>query len=189
MATNFKSLIQNEVDRLFSNIKAKRGESCDNPVTGGGFVWGIDPIATQKKEAVARLRAREWFALYGPPDAPPLPLSHADEEDYRNARGLKGVVGFFARSLSRQGYGRQPYDVCKHPSFDDFARGLMAIAVDRGLKSLEQDAQLKKRFPPRPLAGMTPGAYWVSPEEYEELQRSEAAYRCRRRHIERMTVN
>jgi hypothetical protein len=167
MTSNFKSPIEKIVDQLFSEIKAKRGDSCDNPVTGGGFVWGIDPIATQKKQAIAALRASEWFAVNGPPDAPPLPLSDADVEDYRDARGLKSVVGFFARSLSRQGYGRQSYDVYKHPSFDDFARGLMAMAVERGLRDLEQDAQLQKRFPPRPLAGMTPGAYWAPPKEYE----------------------
>jgi hypothetical protein len=167
VTTNFRSPIEQIVDQLFSNIKAKRGESCDNPVTGGGFVWGIDPIATQKKEAVARLRAREWFALYGPPDAPPLPLSHADEEDYRNARGLKGVVGFFARSLSNQGY-----DVQEHPSFDDFARGLMALAVAKGLWNLEKDETLIRRFPPRPLQGMTPTAFWAPPKEYERLMAS-----------------
>src|ERR1700716_4008754 len=101
MATNFKSPIEELVDRLFGEIKAKRGEHCDNPVTGGGFIWGIDPIATQKTEAIAALRACEWFAVNGPTDAPPLPLSGEDVERYRNARGLTGIVGFFARSLSR----------------------------------------------------------------------------------------
>ncbi len=162
MATNSKSPIEELVDSLFGKIKAKHGECCDNPVTGGGFVWGIDPIATQKKEAVAALRAREWFAVNGPPDAPPFPLSSNDVEDYRIARGLKGIVGFYARSLSRQNY-----DVRKHPAFEDFARGLMAI--NTGLWGIEKDAQLRMRFPPRPLPGMTPSAFWAPPEEYEEL--------------------
>jgi hypothetical protein len=165
MVTNFKSPIEELVDRLFGEIKAKRGEYCDNPVTGGGFIWGIDRIGTQKSEAVAALRAREWFVANGPPDAPPLPLSGTDVEDYRNARGLKGVVGFYARSLSRL-----DYDVRKHPSFDDFARGLMAI--NTGLWGIEKNENLKSRFPPRPLAGMTPGAYWAPPKEYEETMAS-----------------
>jgi hypothetical protein len=176
MASTFRSPLEEMVDQLFSEIKAKRGESRDNPVTGGDFVWGIDPITAQKKEAIAALSAREWFAANSPPDAPPLPLSDQDVDDYRNARGLAGIVGFFARSLSRQGYGRQRYDISKHPSFDDFARGLMAMAVDSGgLWGLENDARLKTRFPPRPLAGMTPGAYWAPPREYAELQRRGAA--------------
>jgi hypothetical protein len=168
MDTNFKSPVEDQVDRLFSEIKAKYGECCTNPVTGGGFVWGIDPITTQKKEAVAALHAREWFAVNGPTDAPPLPLTHADVEDYRNARGLAGIVGFYARSLSREGYGRRRYDFRNHPSFDDFARGLMAI--NTGLWRIESDQKLQKRFPARPLKGMTRSAFWAPPKEYEELE-------------------
>ena len=110
------------------------------------------------------LRAGKWFSVISPHDAPPLPLSHDDVEDYRNAGGLTAVVGFYARSLSREGYGRR--------SFDDFARGLMAMAVNSGLWDLENDAGLKRRFPPRPLAGMTPGAYWAPQKEYEDTMAS-----------------
>jgi hypothetical protein len=156
MATIFRSPIEELVDRLFSEIKAKARECCNNPVTGGGFVWGLDPIAPQKKAAVVALRAREWFAINGPSDAPPLPLSINDVEDYRRARGLKGVVGFYARSLSGQGY-----DVQKHPSFNDFACGLMTI--NTGGWGIEKDEDLKRRFPPRPLAGMT-SAFWDPPK-------------------------
>jgi hypothetical protein len=167
MTTNFQSLIEKEVDRRFSEIDAKHGEICRNPIDGGVFVWGVDPIAPEKKAAIVPLLARAWFAVSGPPDAPRLPLSDDDVEDYRKARGLAGIVGFFARSLSRQGY-----DVRKHPSFDDFARGLMARAMDNGLWDLEKDEHLKRRFPPRPLAGMTPGAYWAPPKEHEETKAS-----------------
>jgi hypothetical protein len=167
MATIFRSPIEESVDRLFSEIKtqAKRGDLCQNPVTGGGFVWGVDPIALQKKEAVVALRAREWFAVNGPVGASPLPLSDDDIEEYRSARGLKGVVGFYARSLYRH-----DYDVQTHPSFENFARGLMAI--NTGLWRIEKDPQLRMRFPPRPLAGMTPSAYWAPPKEYEEIMAS-----------------
>ena len=167
MVTIFKSPIEESVDQLFNKIKAtaKRGDLCQNPVTGGGFVWGLDPIALQKTEAVVARRAREWFAVNGPVGAPPLPLSDNEIEDYRNARGLKGVVGFYARSLYRL-----DYDVQTHPSFEDFCCGLMA--VNTGLWRIENDPQLRKRFPPRPLAGMTPSAYWAPPKEYEEIMAS-----------------
>jgi hypothetical protein len=170
MPTIVRSPIEELVDRLFSEIKAKRGDHCENPVTGYWFVWGLDPIAPQKKEAVVALHAREWFAVNGPPDAPPLPLSSNDVESYRNAGGLKGVIGFYAGSLSREGYGRRSYDVCNHPSFEDFACGLMA--TNTNLWRIENDPQLRMRFPPRPLAGMTPGAYWAPPKEYEEIMAS-----------------
>ena len=172
MTTNSNSLIKREVDRLFAEVNAKPDGCCRNPITDGGFVKGLDPIAEQKEYANIALLAREWFAVTGPSDAPPLPLY--DVDSYRNARGLKGVVGFYARSLSRQGYGRQRYDVCSHPSFDDFARGLMALAKERGLWGLENDETLMRRFPPRPLVGMMPSAYW-DPHEYAELQRRGAA--------------
>ena len=44
----------------------------------------------------------------------------------------------------------------------------MAMAVNSGLWDLENDAELTRRFPPRPLAGMTPGAYWAPPKEYKD---------------------
>ena len=116
------------------------------------------------------LRAGKWFSVNSPHDAPPLPLSHDDVEDYRNAGGLTAVVGFYARSLSREGYGRRSYDVDNHPSFHDFARGLMA--TDTGLWGIEKDAELSLRFPPRPLVGMTPGAYWAPQKEYEDTMAS-----------------
>jgi hypothetical protein len=166
MSTINRGPIEELVDQLFDEVKAKGEKRCENPVTGGGFVWGLDPIVPQKKAAVAALRAREWFAVNGPSDAPRLPLSSNDVEDYRKARGLMGIVGFYARSLSRQGCGLKRYDVDKHPSFNDFACGLMAINL--GIWGIDTE-DLKRRFPPRPLAGMTPGAYWAPPEEYEEI--------------------
>jgi hypothetical protein len=161
-----KSSAERKVDQLFAALNAKHGDSCRNPITGDAFVWGIDPLKVQKTEAVLALRAREWFAANAPSDAPPLPLSYDDVEDYRKAGGLTAVVGFYARSLSRGGYGKHSYDVGNHPSFHDFACGLMAIST--GLWGIEKDAQLRLRFPPRPLAGMTPGAYWAPPNEYED---------------------
>jgi hypothetical protein len=169
MTTHSRSLIEREVDRLFSAIHSKHGECCTNPVTCGRFVWGLDPIAEQKKEAVVALLARECFAVNGPSDAPLLPLNVDDRDRFRGSGGLTALVGFYARSLSRQGCARQRYDVCKHPSFDDFACGLMALAMAEGLWGLERDATLIRRFPPRQLAGMTRAAYW-DPDECAELE-------------------
>lgn len=173
MAINFKSLIEEEVDRQFSEVVAEHGDVCTLPITGAGVVWGVDPIAPQKEYAIFALLAREWFAVNGPPDAPPFPLSSNDAEEYRRARGLKGAVGFYARSLSREGYGRKSFEVRNHPSFEDFTRGL--IAINTGGWGMENDKDLRRRLPPCPLEGMTPSAFWASPEEYEELTRRGAA--------------
>jgi hypothetical protein len=166
MATKSNSLIKSEVDRLFAELNATRGECCINPITAGGFDWGIDPVAEQKECATVALLAREWFDVNGPPDAPLLPLNVHDRDRFRGSGGLTALVGFYARSLYRQ-----RYDVCRHPPFDEFACGLMAIATERGLWQLEEDETLIRRFPPRSLVGMTRSAFWAPPEEYEALQK------------------
>jgi len=166
MVTNSNSLIKSEVDRLFAELNATRGECCINPITAGGFVKGLDPIAEQKVDAVVALLAQEWFEVNGPPDAPLLPLNVHDRDRFRGSGGLTALVGFYARSLYRQ-----RYDVCRHPPFDEFARGLMALAKERGLWQLEEDETLIRRFPPRSLVGMTRSAFWAPPEEYEALQK------------------
>jgi hypothetical protein len=48
----------------------------------------------------------------------------------------------------------------------------MAFAVEYGLWNLEKDDTLIKRFPPLPLPGMTPSAYWAPPAEYEQIMSS-----------------
>ena len=96
MATNFKSLIEKEVDRLFDDP----GAAHMNPVTGA-INWAREPIGPQKRHAVLALLAREWLAVNGPPDAPPLPLNIDDRDRFRGSRGLTALVGFYARSLSR----------------------------------------------------------------------------------------
>jgi len=46
----------------------------------------------------------------------------------------------------------------------------MALAKERGLWNLEKDETLVRRFPPRPLVGMTPSAYWDPHEDFSELE-------------------
>jgi hypothetical protein len=157
MATIFRSPIEELVDRLFDEYDPRGGDEI--PVLGG-LNWGGGSIRPLKKSAVAMLRAKEWFAVEGgPSDAPPLPL--ADEiENYRQAGGLKRVIGFYARSLEIQ-----DFDYRKHPSFHDFARGLMALAMEGGVWDLEKDTSLIHRFPPLPLPGMiAAGSYWEPPK-------------------------
>jgi hypothetical protein len=157
MATILRSPIEELVDRLFGEYDAQGGDEI--PVLGG-VNWGGGSIRPLKKSAVAMLRAKEWFAVEGgPSDAPPLPL--ADEiENYRQAGGLKRVIGFYARSLEMQ-----DFDYRKHPSFQDFARGLMALAMKDGVWGLEEDAGLIQRFPPLPLPEMiAAGCYWEPPK-------------------------
>ena len=103
-----ESPIRREVERLFREISAERGDLCTNPVTGGEFVYGFDPIRLQKRIAYNALRAREDFARNGPADAPRLPLEHWECEQARlvgPAVGLshRAICEMHGGSIQRQG--------------------------------------------------------------------------------------
>jgi hypothetical protein len=147
--------IRREVERLFGEISAKRGDLCTNPVTGGDFVYGFDSIKRQKDAAYKRLLVREYFALNAPPDAPLMPT---DERDRGRAKYAGGLLGFVAAqfiwSLESQ------HDLTVHPSFADFASGLL-WQHDNNVQGCslpyfpaEQFTELKGRFPPRKLEGL-----------------------------------
>jgi hypothetical protein len=144
--------IEAQVDLLFQGAPARRGESRRNPVTGGGYISGYDPIKPQKEAACRALRAREWFAVTAPHDAPPLPLSYGEREALK-AGGLPHLVAWYARSLEAR-----DYKYWEHPSFDDYARGVLASPYAPDF--IKEDAQLRQRFSAKPLNGLGSGLYW-----------------------------
>ena len=44
-----ENLMGREVERLFGEISAKRGDLCTNPVTGGEFVYGFEYDQTAER--------------------------------------------------------------------------------------------------------------------------------------------
>ena len=178
VSCTFKSLIDCEVERLFRDVSRDHHNSCINPVTDGRYVAGLDPIKPQKEKARRALLAREHFSLYGPADAQPLPLS-GDEIDEMACRGhlITRVVRQFARSLSNR-----EYDIEEHPSFSDYASGLL-WEMDRGNEFIpdyppNEDAEVRKRYPPRRLEGIGCGAKWLPPKLHAERQRTERRSRA-----------
>jgi hypothetical protein len=113
--------------------------------------------------------AREHFARHGPPDAPPLPIGYNEREQTKSQGRLEKIVGLYARSLENR-----DYDLQEHPSFEDYARGVMASEYN-GYFQMMADEQLKRRFPPCPLRGLGPGLMW---EPTDVVARRT---RCRRR--------
>ena len=161
------STISQKVDRLFEVDRKKyRGQRRQIPVVGGSYVPGEDNIKPMKKLARAALLAREWFAIHGPADAPPLPLSMGDREALKGGR-LPHIVAWYARSLE----GRK-YNLEEHPSFFDYACGVMA---SEHAPDFIKKEQLLKRFPPRVLPGLGPGLYWQPPEEHARWRTTDAA--------------
>jgi hypothetical protein len=144
-----------EVDRLFREAPDRLEKLRQNPVTGGRWLRGVDPVGPQKQAAVRALRARDWFARTGPQDAPPLPLSYAEREEMKRG-GLPHIVAWFARSLEARNY-----DFAGHPLFDDYARGVLASPY--APPRITEDDQLTKRYPPLRLPGLGPGLYWDPP--------------------------
>ena len=149
-----ETLIGREVERLFSETPGSHGGHYENPVTGGRFVYGFDPIEPQKEAAYRALLAREWFAVNGPADAPQLPITYEEREylKWRTGRPLDYVVAQFAGSLLTH------YDVTEHPSFSEFVSGLLWDHDNGGSGlplSAEGLAELKRRYPPQKLEGLS----------------------------------
>ena len=167
------------VDRLFRENPPLHGQQCVNPITGGRYIGVLDPIAPQKRMARRAIRAREWFAIYGPQDAQPLPLSCEDIEDRKyawesNQPSLSYIVSCFAYSLQLH-----DYEVNSHPSFEDFACGV--TASEHAPDLVREDEVLRKRYPPRRLRGLDPGHCWEPPARQDNLpkRRTRQVNRCR----------
>jgi hypothetical protein len=125
---------------------------CENPVTGSRWVSGVDPVEPQMQAAWRALLARQWFAMTGPPGAPPLPLSYNEREALK-VGGPTHLVAWFAGSLECRKYNYK-----NHPSFEEFACGVMASPYAPHF--ITQDQQLLKHYPPRALSGLGPGLVW-----------------------------
>ena len=113
------------------------------------------------------LDARKWFAQNGPPDLQPLPLGYAEREQ-RKRGGADTILGWYARSLD---FCRN-YDVLEHPSFNDFARGVMASEFCPD--SIKNNETLQRRFPPRPLEGLNNGMVWEESPRARKVRPSKA---------------
>jgi hypothetical protein len=162
--------ITHEVDRLFEEDRNKHyGQLSTIPIVGGSYVPGQENggvIRSLKKKARAALLAREWFAIHGPADAPPLPLSMGERDGLGIGSTteaqyyLSVIVALYARSFESR-----KYNVLEHPSFEDYACGVMASEYN-GREQMKENPQMRDRFPPRALAGLGPGLYWQPPEEH-----------------------
>jgi hypothetical protein len=166
-------IIKSYVERLFKDAPDRNNQSRRNPVTAAGFVNGKDPIAPQKRKAHRALLAREWFYVFGPHDAPPLPLSHWEIQDMRYGTYKFGatraafyhLIANYAVSLSGEGY-----DFNIHPSFEDYASSV--LASDYAPNILKNDEELCNRYPPRNLCTIGPGLCWEPPKVNESNRRS-----------------
>jgi len=143
--------IEQHVEQLFDALR-ETGKICDNPVTGGRFIVGLDSMSEQKRHAVNALKARAWSGV------PDLPLTHYDRELKKRKGGVDYIKSLFARSLAYRDYRTEG-----HPTFDEYARGVMASdMIPEWLREewIREDEELLDRYPPTPLKGMGGGLIW-----------------------------
>jgi len=112
------------------------------------------------------LAARKWFADNGPPDVQPLPLGYTERERLKHG-GIDHILAWYARSFDCRNY-----DVLKHPSFDEYARGVMASDDAPGF--IKKDEELQKRFPPQPLQWLNNAMVWEPPRPRKRNWRKKA---------------
>ena len=116
----------------------------------------LDDLNTRRNPLGRRaMAARQWFEINGPPDAPPLPLGYDEREALKHG-GVDHIFAWYTSSLACLDYA-----VTEHPSFDDYACGVMASEYAPDF--IKKDEELQRRFPPRPLTGLGPALIWESP--------------------------
>lgn len=143
-----------KVEELFKNASDRHEKLRENPVTGGKFVAGLDPLRPQKLIAQRALETEEWYEQQKPEDAPALPLTYVARERLKGAAPpLHYIVSLLARSLEVRNYRPEG-----HPSFEEYARGVMASKLTPAF--IREDAELLRRYPPKPLIGLGGGLIW-----------------------------
>jgi hypothetical protein len=167
-------MAEDRVDRLVEDLFAKNpgqhGQQCENPITGGRYVSGLDPIEPQKRMARDALLACEWFAIVGPKDMQPLPISDEEIEDLKYAWDSKHPARSFILSCFGDSLRANDHNFKSHPSLEAFARGLMAS--EHTPDFVKNDEALRKQYPPRPLAGLGPALIWEPPAIHAETMAS-----------------
>jgi hypothetical protein len=149
--------IRQQVDRQFRQLHARRGDFCNNPITGAPLVWGLDNISEQKRNACRALVACAWHTQNSP-GAPPLPVHAWDIAAAKTGGDLSHLLAYFAESVACG-----EWRLSGHPPFEVYAQGV--LASPKCPRFFTQDENLVARFPPRPIYGLKPGFVYVRPSK------------------------
>lgn len=145
------TIIKEHVDRLFAEAERLKPRGLQNPVTGEYWLANVVPDGPEKRNARRALLAREAFAEYGPPDAPPLPITDVEIERYKNSGEFASAVALYTESLRAN-----DWDYPNHPPFEAFVAGLLCLPKP----GFVEGHLLARRFSARPLAGLFAGGIW-----------------------------
>jgi hypothetical protein len=112
--------------------------------------------------------AQEYFACVGPPEAQPLPVNYYEIERMKRDYGLRRLVAYYALSLFQQ-----DFDERLHPELDEYASGVMASEFAPDF--FKNDEELRERYPPCPLEGLSRYMNWRPNEPLTESKSPRAA--------------
>jgi hypothetical protein len=115
-----------------------------------GAEFRCSPCGARAKQAL------KWHADNGPADMQPLPLGYSEREALKDGTP-RHILAWYARSLAEQ-----KYNVQKHPSFHEYACGVMASPVIPAC--MQNNEELRRRFPPQSLEGLDSHLYWTPPK-------------------------
>lgn len=142
------------VRQMFAQAHDRGAKIRTNPVTGGDWMPGLDSTEAQIKIAWRALNAQAVCAAGGLLAPYSLPLNYAAREAGKSNFDLRYGISLFARSLEDK-----KYVLSKHPPFDVYMSGLLALP-GIGSRLLECDPGLALRFPPTPLVGLDGSGYF-----------------------------
>jgi hypothetical protein len=144
-----------------------------------GVDWQPTPAKLRRFERQARI-AREWFETHKPPDAPTLPIGYDERERLKGTGLLPHMIAWYARSLTAR-----DYNFLDHPSFDDYACGVMASEA-HAPDFIRNDEEMRRRFPPRLLNGLGPRLCW-NPPKLQRVRPKVWQRRTKARQVKRAT--
>jgi hypothetical protein len=132
-------------------------------------------VGRLKRRICAARAASIWHRETAPPWARDLPVSESDFSKRLNELAPRQqLLQFFGYSVRAFGWVYKP-----HPSFPIYARGFMSY--DFAPEELRNDPDLRKEFPPRPLAGLDTTLCYNTPDMVAH-QRRELLRELKRRH-------
>jgi hypothetical protein len=142
---------QDEIERATAYVTRvyKKGPDDieDNPVAGWADFANCSNSTKLVAAATRAVLARRWHAVNGPQDADlqPLPLGCLEMEDAKLQSEAGRMLAWYSRSLAHN-----DYDIQRHPSFYEYACGILAL----GIGAPAPLEELGHRFPPRLLPGL-----------------------------------
>jgi len=150
----FSAAYKAAVETIHNSIN-KNAKFQTNPITGGGWVLGVDPIHDQVLQGMRALIGKQVFEPDLPNECKVLPLSRFDREQIKWETPHSYLVSSFASSLHSCDYN------LKHPIFPEYAS---AACRSPYAPDLILNLRLQSRYATQTDIKLGPGLCWIRPK-------------------------